>query len=187
MRALILGLTLTAILPLKGQAPPTGRPLEGVTTVVLVRHAEKADDADPDSPISAAGRARAKALVPQLASFKPDALIVSQRRRTAETLAPLAAQVKLVPLVRDNERVDELAAELLMDFKGRTVVIGWHHGPHEPLARALGVKGELPLWTSRTYDRIWVIRIEASGRVTFEERVQAPVPPTPDPAAPAPR
>ncbi|MBI3130614.1 MAG: histidine phosphatase family protein [Acidobacteria bacterium] len=179
MRPLILGLTLIAILPLKGQAPPAERPLEGGTTIVIIRHAEKADDADPDSPISAAGRARARALVPQLAAFKPDALIVSQRRRTAETLAPLAAQVKLIPLVRDNERVDELASELLREFKGRTVVLGWHHGPHEPLARALGVKGELPQWTSKTYDRIWVIRIEASGRVTFEERVQAPVVPTP--------
>lgn len=178
MRATLstLLLTLAWVLPLRAQAPA-----EGLTTVVLVRHAEKADEADPDSPISAAGQARARALVPQLAAFRPDVLIVSQRRRTAETLAPLAAHLKLVPLVRDNGKVPELAAELLRDFRGRTVVIGWHHGPHEPLARALGVKGELPVWTGSTYDRIWVIRIDAQGAATFEERAQGPLAGTPGP------
>lgn len=170
----ILLLTLAWVLPLRAQAPG-----EGVTTIVLVRHAEKADEADPDSPISAAGQARARALVPQLAAFRPDVLIVSQRRRTAETLAPLAAHLKLAPLVRDNGKVPELAAELRRAFRGKTVVIGWHHGPHEPLARALGVKGELPVWTGSTYDRIWVIRLDAQGAATFEERVQAPVAGTP--------
>jgi phosphohistidine phosphatase SixA len=156
---------------LLGQTPSSGP----VTTVVIVRHAEKADDRDPDSPLSEAGHARARALVPQLAAFAPQALVVSQRRRTAETLAPLAAHLKLTPLVRDNGKVPELAAELLRDFRGKTVVVGWHHGPHEPLARALGVKGDLPVWTATTYDRIWVIRVEAGGEARFEERVQAKV------------
>lgn len=169
------GLTYAVAISLWGQAPPPAHPAEVATTLVIVRHAEKADEADADSPISELGHARARALVPQLAAFHPDALIVSQRRRTAETLAPLAAHLKLVPLVRDNGKVAELAAELRRDFRGRCVVIGWHHGPHEPLARALGVEGALPVWTATTYDRIWVIRIEATGKVTFEERMQAPV------------
>lgn len=143
------------------------------TTVVLVRHAEKLSDADPDSPLSAAGHARARALVPQLAAFRPDVLVVSQRRRTGETLAPLAAELRLRPLVRDNGKVPELAREILGSFRGRTVVIAWHHGPHEPLARALGVAGELPAWTASTYDRIWIVRVDAAGRAAFEERRQA--------------
>ena len=172
MRALTRCLALLASALLAAQTPSAEPP----TTVVIVRHAEKADDRDPDSPLSDAGRARARALVPQLAAFAPQALVVSQRRRTAETLAPLAAHLKLTPLVRDNGQVSELAAELRRDFRGKTVVIGWHHGPHEPLARALGVEGDLPVWTASTYDRIWVIQLEAAGRVRFEERVQAAVP-----------
>ncbi len=179
MRRFLFSLICAAVFPVWGQAPAPGGPPEVVTTLVIVRHAEKADEADADSPISEAGQARARALVPQLAAFHPDGLIVSQRRRTAETLAPLAAHLKLVPMVRDNGKVAELAAELRKDFRGRCVVIGWHHGPHEPLARALGVEGQLPVWTSSTYDRIWVIRIEATGKVIFEERMQAPVAPAP--------
>ncbi len=171
----LLALLCSSLLPLGAQAPQPPSAPAPATTIVLLRHAEKASDSDPDSPLSEAGRARARALAPQLAAFRPDALMVSQRRRTQETLAPLAERLHLQPLVRDNEKVPELAAELLRDFKGRTVVIGWHHGPHEPLARALGVTGDLPAWTSRTYDRIWIIRIGAKGETTFEERRQGPV------------
>jgi phosphohistidine phosphatase SixA len=149
---------------------------EAVTTVVVVRHAEKLSDADPDSPLSEAGHARAKALVPQLEAFHPDVLIVSQRRRTAQTLAPLAARLGTTPLVRDNAKAAELAREILEAFRGKTVVVGWHHGPHEPLARALGVTGPLPEWTAQTYDRIWIVTVDAAGKVAFEERRQAPVP-----------
>jgi broad specificity phosphatase PhoE len=169
-----LGMLLAAALLLGCHRVPDAAP-EPVTTVVIVRHAEKASDTDPDSPLSEAGRARAEALVHQLVPFRPDVLVVSQRRRTAETFAPLAHALRLTPLVRDNEKVSELAAELLRDFKGRTVAIAWHHGPHEPLVRALGVQGDLPKWTARTYDRIWIVRIAASG-ARFEERTQQAVP-----------
>jgi len=160
---------------LQGCHRAPGTALETVTTVVIVRHAEKASDMDPDSPLSEAGHARAEALVPQLAAFRPDALVVSQRRRTVETFAPLARALKLTPLVRDNEKPADLAAELMRDFKGRTVAIAWHHGPHEPLVRALGVQGDLPKWTAKTYDRIWIVRVAAEG-ARFEERTQLSTP-----------
>lgn len=168
------GSLLAALLLLGCHRGPRIAP-EPVTTVIIVRHAEKASDTDPDSPLSAAGHARAAALVPQLAAFRPDVLVVSQRRRTAQTFAPLARALDLKPLVRDNEKIPELAAELLRDFRGRTIAIAWHHGPHEPLARALGATGDLPKWTAQTYDRIWIVRISAGG-ARFEERTQAPVP-----------
>jgi len=145
-------------------------------TIVLVRHAEKASDSDPDSPLSETGRARARALNDQLAAFRPAPCAGPRRRPTQGPRGPLAGRLKVAPLVGNNEQSAELAAELLKDFRGRTVVLAWHHGPHEPFARALGVKDELPVWTSKTYDRIWIIRVGEKGVVAFEERVQAPVP-----------
>lgn len=171
--AFLAALALSLVSGLACRAPERR---QAVTTLVMVRHAEKASESDPDSPLSEAGRARARALVPQLEAFKPDALIASQRQRTAQTLAPLAAKLGMTPLVRDNAKVPELAREILAEFKGRTVVLAWHHGPHEPLVRALGVQGPLPAWTATTYDRIWIVRVDGAGKAVFEERRQAPVP-----------
>jgi hypothetical protein len=146
------------------------------TTVVMVRHAEKASATDPDTPISEAGRKRAAALVPQLAALKPTVLYTSERIRTQQTLAPTATHLGLQPRIHSSDAPEALAAEILKDHRGRTVAVAWHHGPHEAFARALGVVGPLPVWTSSTFDRIWVIRVPPKGPARFEERLQNPVP-----------
>lgn len=145
------------------------------TTIVMVRHAEKQSATDPDSLLSEAGHGRAAALVPQLAAFKPAVLYVSERQRTQQTLAPTARYLGLKPLIHSSEAPETLAAEILQHHRGQTVAIAWHHGPHEALVRALGVKGPLPVWTATTFDRIWVIRIPPEGPARFEERLQPPL------------
>lgn len=150
----------------------TVRTLAQDTTVILVRHAEKASLTDPDTPLSEAGEGRAQALVPQLAAFRPTVLFASERRRTQQTLAPTAARLGLTPHLRSSDAPEALGAEILARHRGATVAVVWHHGPHEPLARALGVQGPLPEWTATTYDRLWVIRIPAQGPARLEERRQ---------------
>ena len=145
------------------------------TTVVLVRHAEKVSATDPDSLLSGAGLRRAAALVPLLAGFKPTVLYVSERQRTQQTMAPTARHLRLKPLIHSSEAPETLAAAILSHHRGQTVAIAWHHGPHEALARALGVKTPLPVWTATTFDRIWVIRIPLEGPARFEERLQPPL------------
>ena len=45
----------------------------------------------PDAGLSSVGRKRAENLANELAAFRPSALYASDRRRTQQTLAPLAA------------------------------------------------------------------------------------------------
>ena len=85
-------------------APPAGS-----TEVLLVRHGESipADPARPfplvdgrgDPPLSPVGREQAVKLANRLARGRVDAIYVTSLRRTAETAAPLAARLGLVPLV----------------------------------------------------------------------------------------
>jgi hypothetical protein len=157
------------------------RALAQDTTVVVVRHAEKASLTDLDTPLSEAGERRAQALAAQLAAFHPTVLYASERRRTQQTLAPTARRLGLTPHLRSSDAPEALGAEILARHRGATVTVAWHHGPHEPLARALGVQGPLPPWTATTYDRLWVIRIPAQGPAILEDRPQAPVP-LPEPA-----
>ena len=142
------------------------------TTVVLLRHAERQSLFDGDSPLAEAGLRRAEALAPLLAGFKPAALYASDLKRTQQTLAPTAAKLGLAPLVRPKDGSEALAAEILRDHRGQTVLVCWHHDLMKKVARALGLKGPVPYWSLDTYDRIWIVRVPAGGGVSLETRVQ---------------
>lgn len=142
------------------------------TTVVLLRHAERQSLLDDDSPLSEAGLRRAQTLVPLLEAFKPQELHCSDRKRTQQTLAPLAASLKLTPHLHGKETSEALAADILREPRGRTLIVCWHHDLMKKLVRALGVKGPIPYWSLDIYDRLWLVRIPAKGEPTLEERHQ---------------
>src|SRR3954471_10592172 len=62
--------------------------------VIVVRHAEKADQSD-DAALSGEGKARAKALADLLRGAGVTHIITSEYRRTRETAAPLARALGL--------------------------------------------------------------------------------------------
>jgi phosphohistidine phosphatase SixA len=67
------------------------------TTIVLVRHAEKAADTG-DADLSPTGQSRAEDLKTALATFPVQAIFVSEYRRTLQTAAPTAAMLHLSPI-----------------------------------------------------------------------------------------
>ena len=142
-------------------------------TVVLFRHGERVSIWDGDSPLSEAGERRAQALVPLLESFHPSALYASDKQRTQQTLAPLAAKLGLKPAVRPKDESAALAAEILKEHRGQTVLVCWHHDLMKKLAKGLGVRGPIPYWGLDSYNRIWVVRVSGQGEATLEEQSQS--------------
>lgn len=151
------------------------------TTVVMLRHAERQSLFEGDSPLAEAGLRRARELVSRLEAFHPAALYTSDLQRTQQTLAPTAAKLALAPRIRAKGGSEALAAEILRDHRGHTVIVCWHHDLMKKLARGLGVKGPVPYWSLDTYDRLWIVRVPARGGATLEEQPQMLLPP----AAPA--
>lgn len=143
------------------------------TTVVLLRHAERVSLFDGDSPLSDAGQHRARALVIQLEPFHPAVLYASDQQRTQQTLAPLAARLGKAPLLRPKDGSVALAAEILAEHRGRTVLVCWHHDLMKKVVRSLGLKGPVPYWSLDTYDRIWIVRVPPKGDAVLEERLQS--------------
>jgi phosphohistidine phosphatase SixA len=82
--------------PARAAAPPASA---GPAMVIVVRHAEKAAAPADDPPLSADGQARARALAAALADADVGAVLVTPRRRTADTATPLAAARGLTPEV----------------------------------------------------------------------------------------
>jgi phosphohistidine phosphatase SixA len=143
------------------------------TTVVLLRHAEKVSK-HPDAGLSSAGRRRAEDLAWGLAAFRPSALYASDRRRTQETLAPLARMTGLPVRVVPRGEEAALAAGILAEHRGKTVVVCGHSDSVFVVAEALGWSGQLQ--EVERFDLLFVLTVGADGRVTCDERQQAPVP-----------
>ena len=137
---------------------PAGKP--SVTTVYLVRHAEKDSASSPADPtLSAVGRVRAQALSRLLARRHLAALFTTNTARTRATLAPLAAATKLVPQVYDAKETTALAVRLRKDYAGKAVVVVGHSNTLLPLIESLGGTPPVEEIGDNEYDYLFTVRI----------------------------
>src|SRR3954451_2593383 len=82
------------------------------TTVILVRHAERAGGMDPDVGISDAGQCRAKTLAAMLADAGVRAIYTSEVKRTQQTAEPIATKLAIRPGIVPAKDVDGLVSKL---------------------------------------------------------------------------
>jgi broad specificity phosphatase PhoE len=134
------------------------------STVILVRHAEKADDGD-DPDLTEAGRARAKALAYTLGELEIKAVYATQYMRTQETARPLAESLGLgVTVVQaSSDYVGEMASLIRHEHAGEIVVVVSHSNTVPAIIDALGA-GPAPAIADHEYDDLFVVTIEPDGR-----------------------
>jgi broad specificity phosphatase PhoE len=107
------------------------RARQGSTVVLIVRHAEKASDAD-DSPLTEAGAQRAQALVRAAGDAGVSAIYATQLKRNRDTAQPLAQRLGVgvtempVNLQNPGDYGKRLAADILEKHRGQTVVVVGH-------------------------------------------------------------
>ena len=102
MRSSIALRALVALLALAPVARAQSAPAAS-TTVILVRHAEKAAEPADDPPLTAAGATRADALVDLVKDAGVTAVVSTQFQRTRLTAAPTAAKLALRPRFRTHQ------------------------------------------------------------------------------------
>lgn len=167
MRSMWLGLCLLAA-PMAVASPPD-------TVVVLVRHAEKANDGSQDPLLTAEGRTRAAALVDRLADRSIAAVYATPFRRTQLTAWPVANARALTITVRPaGEPAATLAEALRSRHGGQSVVVVGHSNTLPALARALGARGVADM-DEGEYDRAMIVIIPAEGEVRLQQE-RWPVP-----------
>ena len=88
----------TVVRPARASAAPAAA-RSTPTTIILVRHAEKAAIPSDDPPLSPAGEARSLALLDALRDAGVQAVVTTQLQRTRLTAAPLARELGLTPEV----------------------------------------------------------------------------------------
>ena len=135
------------------------------TTVILVRHGEKATS-DPDTLLSDAGSARAKELARVLGAAGVTAIYTTQFQRTKLTAKPLADALKLEPVVVNSGAtfVKDLAKRIREQHEGGVVVVVGHSNTTADLARELGAT-KVPAIPETQFDDLFIVTL--GEQVTF--------------------
>lgn len=146
-------------------------------TVVLVRHAEKADQS-ADPVLSAAGEARAEALAASLADAQLTRVLATPLLRTRLTAAPSAEAAGLEVTQISLEgggaaHVSRVVEAVRGAAPSDTVLVVGHSNTVPEIARALGAASAAPM-TDCEYDRMIVIRLDGDTSVDITGRYGAP-------------
>jgi 2,3-bisphosphoglycerate-dependent phosphoglycerate mutase len=127
-----------------------------ITSVYLIRHAEKVN-ASADPPLAPErGQGRAQTLTHILGKAGISAIFVTPFKRTQQTAAPLAAALGLTPIQYQATDAQGVAATILAGHAAGRVVVIAHSNPVDDVAAALGVQGVAELGELQ-FDRLFAI------------------------------
>lgn len=142
---------------------------QATTTLIFVRHAEKAQLPQADPGLTDAGQARAKLLAEILKDVDVvagvDAIYATPFRRSQRTAAPLADILGLDVDVADADAVAEFMEDILRKHKGEIVLIVGHSDTIAPMIAELGGSKRLPEIVEDEYDNLYVVTIPWFGKV----------------------
>ena len=175
-RALGIVLLFAAILSVAAFVPVSPRSDEA-TTVILVRHAEKAVTPGNDPALDSVGQRRARDLATTLRNAKIGAILVTQYQRTSLTAEPLARATGIRSRVVDTRVGVEAHAKAVADAARaegeKSVLVVGHSNTIPLIVRALGGTAE-PM-ADEDYDDLYVVMIAPSGSArTIHARYGAP-------------
>jgi broad specificity phosphatase PhoE len=121
-----------------------------LTTVILIRHAEKMNSsADPD--LSPAGEERAKSLTHVLWKAGVTGVYATSCKRSLQTVGPLADSLRLAVTQYGQDVVDEIMA----DHRGDVVLVASHSQSAEEIIRLFG-GGSVPA-IGDEYDNMFIL------------------------------
>ncbi|NEZ03594.1 histidine phosphatase family protein [Wenzhouxiangella sp. XN201] len=146
--------------------------------IVVVRHAEKADNGTQDPDLTEAGQARAGALAEALARSEIGALIATQYQRTQQTLSVLADRHDLEIAVVHAEsgeveaHIEAIARKAREADTDGLLVIAGHSNTVGLIVEALAGHVVSPIDESE-YDRLFLLLPGDTGMDVIETRYGA--------------
>ena len=151
-RRVLLAAVVLAVLIVPGVA-------RAQSTVILVRHAERADagtkpppGADPD--LSAAGRARAESLATMLKDARIGQIFITEFKRTRQTAEPLAKMLGVEPAVVAQKDLRALI-DRLQSTPGNVLIVG-HSNTVPEIVKALGIAEPISI-DETEFDNLFIV------------------------------
>lgn len=135
-----------------------------MTTIILVRHAEKniePSNSDPD--LSSAGQARAQELARMFGDAGIKAIYATQYKRTQQTVKPLADKLGLALTAVDAKNTAELVRQIRAQHNGDVVFVAGHNNTVPEIIGALGGP-QLPIIPETEFDNLYIVTIYRVGK-----------------------
>ena len=153
--------------------------LQATTTVIFVRHAEKATMPTDDPGLSEAGKMRAVELARQLSEADVvagiDAIYSTSYRRTEETVQPVATALGLPITSYDASNTETIMDEIVRQHKGKIVLVVGHSNTVPALIGNMGASKNVPEIDEGEYDNLYLVSIPWFGKTkTIRLRYGAP-------------
>jgi broad specificity phosphatase PhoE len=133
-----------------------------ITTVILVRHAEKSTTPKDDPVLTDAGKTRAAHLADMLANAGVQAIYTSQFERTKLTAEPTAKKLAINATVIDAAKSDDFANAIRSKNSGQTVLVVGHSNTLPEIIHALNGP-EIPELDDNEYDSFFVLSVPETG------------------------
>jgi broad specificity phosphatase PhoE len=134
-----------------------------VTTLILVRHAEKAADGTLNPPLTDLGEERAAELAYLLGHVELEAVYSTPFKRTEDTALPTARAkgLEVRPYRADQE---DFLDRVLKEHQGGTVLICGHSNTVPLQVNQLLGREEFDTLDDSVYDNLFIVTVPASGR-----------------------
>lgn len=136
-------------------------------TIILVRHAEKADAESSDPSLSDAGRQRSEKLVRVIKRYKPGEIYSTDYKRTRETAGPMASRRKKEIRSYDPKKPQALVDAVMKSPTKRFLIVG-HSNTIPGLADLFAGKQLFKNLDESEYGAIYVIKIRKGGLKKIE-------------------
>ena len=142
---------------------------QATTTMIFVRHAEKAGPSAEDPGLTPAGQRRAEELARQLVDADVvagiDAIYSTPYRRTRETVQPVADALDLpVNIYEPVDDSEDFLDGLVKKHKGKIILIVGHSDTIPVMIADLGASKKVPPIAEDEYDNIYIISIPWFGK-----------------------
>ena len=138
---------------------------QDLTTFILIRHAEKANDGTSDPPLKDIGKERAEKLKQLFEHAEITAIYATPFKRTKSTVAPLATALGQ-EIKSYDPRNKDFIDKLVNTNKGGTVVISGHSNTTPMVVNKLLGKEKFKPLQEDEYDKIFIVTINKKGKGT---------------------
>jgi broad specificity phosphatase PhoE len=127
-----------------------------ITKVIVVRHAEKANDGTKNPSLSDEGQNRAKRLAEMLKDLKIDEAYATPYKRTNETLIPLCG-VNQIAIQTYDAFKPSIIEQAVKNGSGKTIIVAGHSNTVPLLVNTLIKENRFSEMDENDYGKLWIL------------------------------